>query len=928
MNGVEFCGVTDSPASISSEPSKCPDCHATSRVADGLCLMCLLQGALVEDQFVSSSDTTLLDVLDEIEVGEANWRIGNYVILDEIGRGGMGVIYRAREPHSHRVVALKRILTYHTDSDQILARFRREAETATRLDHPNIVPIYYVGRDEEGLPFFAMKLASGGSLAQARETLRREPRKSVSLMMKVAFAVHYAHEQGVLHRDLKPSNILLDGRWDPMVSDFGLAKWIEELSDITRTLTVFGTPGYIAPEQTTRPGMRVTRAADIYNLGAILFELLTGRPPFLGEHAIAVLQQAVNKPAPRLRSIEPHLDRDLETICARCLEREPSARYHSAQAFAQDLQNWLEGRPIEARPVSPAVRVWRWSRRNRMLATTLATLLLLTCASLPFVTRSYQLQKASHEATLAARSVAVLPFFDLDNVVTNGASAWLVADALRQELNRIAPTTIKASNAPEATGLTISEQVRKVGQAERTRSVLTGTIRMVSNKKRLSLHLMDVATGEPIFVRVYESDGPAMLENIVRKNVGSEIDRILNTKDWSGLLQSTIDPGLSHQASREAMIAGRELIFRYNQDDFQKGIELLKKAVRLQPESSLARSNLAMAQTVRTHFISDSHFLRLAEAEAHQALRLSPHSSHAHIALAGVLYQQGKFTEALEEGLRTVESVGPDEKSARFIGMTLDTLGRLDGALRWHTLAGALGASSSGEYGLVGDCWVKVGDDKKAEEFYNRELELQSDSYMASVELCHLLLLKGDFEGARALCRTNNWNQRRLGEGEQIAAQIELFARKFDVAEELYANLFKKDANGGGSFHGALSYESALGRAKQALGDQVGAKTLLEHALDIETAAVTLTPRNPEALYRLAAVESCLGMSEYAVDHLSKAIDSGWIDYRSLAMDPRFDGIRANPHFDAVVKRLMFKVSDMKAKMQRVIIQTPGNRDG
>jgi serine/threonine protein kinase/tetratricopeptide (TPR) repeat protein len=918
MNTVEFSGVTDSPASILSEPRKCTKCGATSRIADALCLKCLLEGALLDDESRSPSGSTLTDILAEVKLGAAKWRTGNYEILDEIGRGGMGVIYRARETHSHRIVALKRVLAYHADSNQTLARFRREAETGTRLDHPNIVPIYYVGEDEEGLPFFAMKFASGGNLAQARAAFRREPRKTVSLMSKVAAAVQYAHEQGVLHRDLKPSNILLDNRWEPIVSDFGLAKWIEDSSDITRTLTVFGTPGYIAPEQATRPGMRLTQAADIYNLGAILFELLTGRSPFVGEHALAVLHQAVDKPSPMLRSLAPQLDRDLETICSRCLEREPSARYHSAGAVAQDLQNWLEGRPIVARPVSVPFRLWRWSRRNRTLAGTLSALLILLAASVPWAVHSWRLQADAHESALARRSVVVLPFFDLDKVAADEPSAPIVADSLKQDLDHIAPTTVKASRLTDAAGLTMSERIRKVGQAARTRSVLTGTTRMMSGKKRVSLQLMDATTGEPLLVQVWEGSGQEELKNTIGKPAGKVIDGILNNKDWSSLSQSATDPGLSNQTSREAILAGRQLIFRYNDSDFKKGIDLLKKAVRLQPGSSLAHSNLAMAVTVRTHFVSDPNLLDMGEAEAHEAVRLSPNSSQAHIALAGVLYQRGKLAEALEEGLKTVESVGPDEKSAHFIGMTLDTLGRPDTALKWHRLAGALGANSSDEYSLVGDCWVNLADDTRAVEFYNRALELQPDCAQAGVGFCHLLLLQGDFEGARVLYRTNSWNQRGLGEGEQIAAQIELFARKFDVAEKLYADLFKKDANGGGSSYGAVSYDSALGRAKQALGDDVGAKTLLEHSFDVETAAVRLTPANPEVLYRLAAVESCLASSEAAVSHLRKAVDSGWIDYRSLAVDPRFDGIRQHPQVQNMIKDLISKMANMRVKVQSI----------
>src|SRR5213083_693962 len=224
------------------EPFVCPQCGSGSRVKRGLCLSCLLSQGLPEEIPTETNQNgegrnaeTLEDVLSEIDVRDANWRLGNYQILEEIGRGGMGVIYRARQRHSRRIVALKRVLAYHADSQETLIRFRREAEAAARLDHPNILPIYEVGENEDGLPSFSMKFAAGGSLLDAALALHREPRRIVALMAKVARAVDYAHAQGILHRDLKPANILLDGRGEPLVSDFGVAKWLDTASDLTRT---------------------------------------------------------------------------------------------------------------------------------------------------------------------------------------------------------------------------------------------------------------------------------------------------------------------------------------------------------------------------------------------------------------------------------------------------------------------------------------------------------------------------------------------------------------------------------------------------------------------------------------------------------------------------------------------------------------------
>jgi serine/threonine-protein kinase len=255
---MNVLGIFDS-GRIDADVTECEHCGSTSRVGRGLCLNCLLQRALSDIE----KKETLEAVLDEIDVRDSDWRIGNYQILEQIGRGGMGVIYRARQRHSRRIVALKRIAGFHADSPETLARFRREAEAAASLDHPNILPIYEVSETDDGLPFFSMKFAAGGSLLNAAPAQRNEPRGSVALMAKVAGAVHYAHLKGILHRDLKPGNILLDGRGEPLVSDFGLAKWIDTTSDLTRTLTIFGTPGYIAPEQAKRSAANLTPAADV-----------------------------------------------------------------------------------------------------------------------------------------------------------------------------------------------------------------------------------------------------------------------------------------------------------------------------------------------------------------------------------------------------------------------------------------------------------------------------------------------------------------------------------------------------------------------------------------------------------------------------------------------------------------------------------------
>ena len=369
--------------SATKDHAKCEKCGATVRLDTGICVSCLLREGLEGGDDVSQA--FFQNVLDEVDTPHKSWFLGNYEILEQIGCGGMGVIYRARQRHSRRIVAVKRVLSYRADSHEALERFRREAQAVASLDHPNILPIYEVSESEDGLPFFSMKFAENGSLQENAPSLRNAPRTCVQLMAKVARAVEYAHSRGVLHRDIKPGNILLNDRSEPLVSDFGLAKLLDGNNDLTRSLTTFGTAGFIAPEQAGHAAVDFTPVADVYSLGAVLFNVLAGRPPFLGPNPVSVIRQASETQAPKLRSLAPSLDRDLETICARCLERDPKARYQSAGDLAADLERWLDGRPIVARPVSPPARIWRWSQRNpKLVGAAVAGLLLGAATVWPF----------------------------------------------------------------------------------------------------------------------------------------------------------------------------------------------------------------------------------------------------------------------------------------------------------------------------------------------------------------------------------------------------------------------------------------------------------------------------------------------------------------------------------------------------------------
>jgi serine/threonine protein kinase/tetratricopeptide (TPR) repeat protein len=906
---MNLCGISDSVTSALRGPEPCPSCRSTSRVGRGLCLQCLLQTGF---DSAETDGNDLAQLLDEIDVRDADWRLGNYQILEEIGRGGMGVIYRARQRHSRRIVALKRVLSYHADSRDTLVRFRREAEAAASLDHPNILPIYEVSESEDGLPYFSMKFAPGGSLLDAAPALREEPRRAVALIAKVARAVQYAHVQGILHRDLKPGNVLLDGRGEPLVSDFGLAKWLDTSSDLTRTLTIFGTPGYIAPEQAQGPAKNLAPSADVYSLGAILFDLLTGRPPFLGEHALAVIQQAAEKPAPKLRLLAPHLDRDLETICAKCLERDPRARYRSAGDLAEDLERWLEGRPITARPVSPPVRVWRWSKRNPLLAAVEVVAAAFALVSLGAAVKNVGFSQKLQTQEVLRHSVAVLPFLDLDRVSPDKSMLHAMVPALRSEMSQFGPTRVVGIAETEASA-GIKETAQQANAKLNIRAVLTGTTRQINGKRRFAIQLIDAVQGHVLSAKILEVVSAHPIATVVCRPIARTIYPLLNNDDLSSVRSVERDAGLLNSATRDLILAGRELEDRRSALDIDRAIQCFEKAIALEPKSSVAHAYLALASIGRTSFVFNPQLLTTAETSAREALRLNPERSEAHRAMASVMEQKGDFSGAQEEVLQAVELDGLQERLASHLASIANSMGRPDRTLQWLEVARRAQAHPADYDHLVGDCLADLCEDVPAEAAYRRVVDLHPELPEGWIGICRLRLLQGDFDGARKIWLENQDRYKNFEFVREIGAQVEFFSRHFAEAERLYQELANRDPDGGGRFYGAVSYQSALGCVRVLKGDVMSGRAILIASLEKEREALRAAPGRADIRYRIAAIESSLGLKDLALDDLKAAvITAGWLDYRSAQLDPRFDSLKGDKAFAEIVTKMSEQVASLR----------------
>ncbi len=441
---------------------------------------------------VQSPEVVRNDVVTQARPSSQQPVLGDYELMDRIGSGGMGVVYRAVQRSANRVVALKVIRPERLDDHSpearadIIRRFHTEAEAAARLEHDHIVTVYEVG-ESAGQHFYSMRFIDGQSLAAMVREGPLASRRAASYLEPVARAVHAAHRHGVLHRDLKPRNILVDAADRPYVADFGLAKWLERASDVTRTGQVLGTPEYMSPEQ-AQDASRCTASSDVYSLGATLYDLVTTRPPFRAASVAETLRQVVHEDPVPPRRLNPEIDRDLETITLKCLEKDPARRYASAAALAEDLRRYGQREPVLARPVSLAGRFGRWARRNPVITQMAAALILAVVAGFGLV--SWKWREAAQQTVqliqaqstiLSERNAAIDAWKQAESSAINARRAGERADGINRFLIR---DMLALATPEEALGHKItveevlSQAARKIEGAFQDDPEIEGNIRV------------------------------------------------------------------------------------------------------------------------------------------------------------------------------------------------------------------------------------------------------------------------------------------------------------------------------------------------------------------------------------------------------------------------------------------------------------------
>ncbi|MBI3466530.1 MAG: protein kinase, partial [Planctomycetes bacterium] len=591
-------------------------------------------------------------------LGEMPASLGDYELLGEVARGGMGVVYRAWQVSLNRVVALKMILAGQLASPAELRRFHTEAEAAANLDHPNIMPIYEVG-EYEGRPYFSMKLIEGGSLAEYLPRFGGDGQATAQLLAVVARAVHHAHQRGILHRDLKPANILLDAHGQPYVADFGLARRVQGDSGVTQSGAIVGTPSYMAPEQAAgRKGL--TTAADVYGLGAILYTILSGRPPFHAETPLATVRQVLEEEPPRPRMLNPRVERDLETICLKCLNKEPQRRYGSAEALAEDLERWLAGEPIQARRSTLWERAIKRARRSPAAA---ALVIVSTAAMLGLSTAG--IWYLHHRAHVAEQ--------ELNDQLARAAERAKVQDWLSQGESHMAQAEWQEAKVPLEKALALSRAQPSLHDVTvRTERLLVETDRELRQRQARrqaehNYHQFFQHRDEVLF-HGSQFTGVHLPTNVEATLRAGQTALSLFGLSLEGERALALDPCFSDREKDEItsgcyelLVILAEAVVQQDPPQVDQALGLLGQAIKLGPPTRATQAY----HLRRARYLEKLGDHAGAEKENERAATLQPASALDHFLLGDDLRRQGNLPAAIRE-FENALRVQPDHFWARY----------------------------------------------------------------------------------------------------------------------------------------------------------------------------------------------------------------------------------------------------------------------
>ena len=953
--------IADSPV-MGSVLRVCRKCGAEvlADAPEGLCTACLFETGLdllARPSVVAGADCASVE---NVETSDANTAIrikkaprptktladfGDYKLLEEIGRGGQGVVYRAHQKSLNRTVALKVIGLGHWATEAHLKRFRREAEAAASLEHPGIVPIHEVG-ERDGSCYFSMKFIEGGQLDAVAKPEAMPIRRAVELIAKVARTIHHAHERGILHRDIKPGNILVDQKGEPHLTDFGLARPVETESTVTRTMEVLGTPSYMAPEQAVGNNAAVSSVTDVYGLGAVLYQLLTAHPPFAGGTTYETIKLLLDTEPRQPRLWNPKIDRDLSTICLKCLEKDPKRRYSSALALAEDLERWLKHEPILARRTGLVPRGRKWVRRNPTSALLIASLVGLAAAAGWIISKSELIHRP------LTTGIAVLPFENLDSTKNDAVLADSLQDDILTRLAKVAGLkVISRTSVMRYRGARNMQQIR---EGLNVSHVLEGSVRRDGGTIHLNAQLIDTQTDEHVWAEHYDrpvSDLFAIQTDLAQK-VTDQLHTKLSVSEKVAIGERPTKDLQAYNLYYEAASLIDQIAYGEAGKDQEKAylhaMALLTQAITRDANFVLAYCRLAEAH-IEFYFQGYDRSpgrLELAKSAIDSAFRLQPDSGEAHLALATYYYHcYFDYDRARDELDIARRSLPNNARIFEWNGFIDRRQNRWHDAVRDFNNALELDPQNKKLLGGNTQIYLFLRDYKKAKEMRERLVALhpKEDRRWAAAEFD--LYLRADTRAMHALLQKETADdlgmsverlRLALAERDTVAAESAL-ERLRTLGEDAIGLRGVGDA----SFNRAY-VEGLIDRMK---GDMASANSAFTRARMQQEKAVSPQPYKGSALSVLGLIDAALGRKEDALREGRRALElsppekdsldasdvlyyfaviCAWVGERDLAieqlqasaklpagvsyaeicLDRHWDPLRSDPRFEKIVASL------------------------
>lgn len=866
----------------------------------------------------------------EREPSRIDMEFGDYDLLEEIGRGGQGVVYRARQKSLNRTVALKVIGLGRWSSTPHLKRFRHEAEAAASLEHPQIVPIYEIG-ERDGSCYFSMKFVEGGCLD---EVARREPmstRGAVELLVKVARTVQFAHERGILHRDIKPGNILLDDNGEPHLTDFGLARLIEQESTITNSFEVLGTPSYMPPEQAAGRTKELTPAADVYSLGAVFYQLLTGEPPFAGGTTYETIRLVLEFEPRNPRTRNAKLDVDIATICLKCLQKEPAKRYPTAKALADDLERWLHHEPIEARRSGVVSRARKWVRRNPTVTILAVVISVLAIAAGIMLWRTFG-------ERLPQSGIAVLPFTNLSNDTSDVSFVDGMQDDILTKLAKIGGLkVISRTSVMQYRG---ERNVRKIGRALGVSHILEGSMRNGDGRIRVNAQLIDTRTDAHLWAETYDREKSDLfaIESALVQQVANRLSAKISSAE-----KNAIETKPTHDMEAyDLYLRAKRILYSASvldpdlSQEYTAAIDLLEKAVARDPGFALAYCALAEANLAR-YWVPDKRqeYRAGAETALQTAMRLAPDAGETHLARALFFYWGNlDYDRALEE-LEIAARLLPNSAQVfRLSSFVERRMGRWRECLRHSAKAVELDPRDVVQRQDLIRNYIFVRRYTDAVHLSDRAIADFPDSAdQFRLQKGEALLDQGDLRGARAAVEVYPSSGPTTVEKFLLWFNILLYERNYDEAERLIATrldlIHREDLVPDSYFTGVIARatnDPAKARAaftdcRHALEIQLHEKPniaiwiatlgLVDAALSNKNDALDENRRawemtdsldRSQFVLDLANIYCWLNDRERALDELEKVAKTEiGVNYGDLRFNPAWDLLRDDPRFAEIL---------------------------